>query len=191
MKKTVKTKVQITSEPLVSKRRGRPSKKLESQKNLKEIKKEISKEVTSQKESPKKPPTSDETPKDPITLELEKINPFEPKLDPETESQTVLKEIDKRGIFYRAWKPEILKEVGEVTKELIGQPIRVAEDPKNKTYILKEIKAVGSPGFKHGALVISDPAYIYPISLFLDQASAFPKKKKVSNSQLSLKKKSA
>lgn len=190
MKKDVKPKVQITSEPLASKRRGRPGKNPAVKKEVQVAKKEIPKEIAKPKESPKKPPITDEAPKDAITAELEKISPFEPKLDPETESQTILKEVDKRGIFYRAWKPEILKEVGEVTKELIGQPIRVAEDPRNKAYILKEIKAVGSPGFKHGALVISDPAYIYPISLFLDQASAFPKKKKVSNSQLSLKKKS-
>ena len=138
---------------------------------------------------PKKSKVAEDDVLSAVLEEIDKVNPFEPKLDPETVSQTVMKEVGKRGIFYRAWKPEILKEVGEVTKELIGQPIRVADDPRNRNYILKDIKAVGTIGYKDGALVIADPAFIYPRSIFLDEASCFPKKRKVSNSQLVLKKK--
>lgn len=191
----------------VPKKRGRPAGALNKKPKEKNTTEVVIDTTTSTKVIKSKKPLSPPEPLEEVSIkpkkskpteddvlsaaleEIEKVTLFEPKLDPETISQTVLKEIGKRGIFYRAWKPEILKEVGEVTKELIGQPIRVADDPRNKTYILKDIKEVGTIGYKDGALVIDDPAFVAPRSLFLDEASCFPKKRKVSNSQLVLKKK--
>lgn len=80
-----------------------------------------------------------------------------------------------QGIEYPVWDEKSLKAF-PITKLHIGTVVRVASDPKNKSFTLLEIKEEGSPGFPNGGYLISDPQYQFPRAIFLDEAIAWPQK---------------
>lgn len=60
------------------------------------------------------------------------------------------------GISYTAWHPEVIAEF-PITEEDLDKPVKLAEDPKPRTYRLKAIKAPKSKSFPEGGYIIEDP----------------------------------
>jgi hypothetical protein len=83
----------------------------------------------------------------------------------------------EHGIEYTGWDDDTL-EAFPIRESHIGQPIKLAGDPRNKQYDLLEIKEAGEKGFPKGGYLVVDPEYAFPKPLFVDEAISFPPKKK-------------
>lgn len=92
------------------------------------------------------------------------------------------------GIKYLAWEDKALKKY-PIDPDMVGQPVRWASEPNSKNFRLLSIKRKGEKQYPDGGYHLQHPDYPFGISVYLDEAIAFPKPRSKSSSQLSRVKK--